>query len=156
MMVKQKAQQGFTLIELMIVIAIIGILAAVAVPQYQDYIARSQVARAYGEVSALKTAVEENLMRGTPDADVTTESIGYRKSTLTDTDLTLAYKRADGDASMVAKLDGAVSPSVRDATITIARAPSTGICSCVIDASGPANTGWKDSFAPAGCTVDGA
>ena len=44
-----KAQKGFTLIELMIVIAIIGILAAIAIPQYQNYIARSQVTRAMGE-----------------------------------------------------------------------------------------------------------
>src|SRR5690554_7952079 len=64
------AQQGFTLIELMIVVAIIGILAAIAIPQYQDYIARSQVTRVVGELSALKTSAEEQLMRGqTPSGD---------------------------------------------------------------------------------------
>ncbi|RLT91684.1 MAG: pilin [Ketobacter sp. GenoA1] len=51
-------QQGFTLIELMIVVAIIGILAAVAIPQYQNYIARSQVTRVMQETGAIKTAVE--------------------------------------------------------------------------------------------------
>ena len=55
---KKQMQQGFTLIELMIVVAIIGILAAVAIPQYQNYIARSQVTRVMQEAGAMKTAVE--------------------------------------------------------------------------------------------------
>ncbi|MBH0005216.1 pilin [Psychrobacter sp. SWN149] len=57
-------QKGFTLIELMIVVAIIGILAAIAIPQYQNYIAKSQVSRAMGETSSVKTAVETCLNEG--------------------------------------------------------------------------------------------
>jgi type IV pilus assembly protein PilA len=53
------AQKGFTLIELMIVIAIIGILAAIAIPQYQNYITKSQVSRVMGEAGNYKTAVED-------------------------------------------------------------------------------------------------
>ena len=54
-----KKQQGFTLIELMIVVAIIGILAAIAIPAYQDYTQRAQIGEAFTVVSAAKTAIAE-------------------------------------------------------------------------------------------------
>ena len=55
----QKVQQGFTLIELMIVVAIIGILAAVAIPAYQDYTIRARVTEGLSLASAGKTGVSE-------------------------------------------------------------------------------------------------
>ncbi len=56
---KRHIQQGFTLIELMIVVAIIGILAAIALPAYQDYIARSQVSEMFVLIDGQKTIVAE-------------------------------------------------------------------------------------------------
>ena len=64
MMMRRKVQQGFTLIELMIVVAIIGILAAVAIPQYQDYIGRTQAARAMSEAGSLKAKVDRCILDG--------------------------------------------------------------------------------------------
>lgn len=54
-----KMQKGFTLIELMIVVAIIAILAAIAIPAYQDYLIRSQVSEGASLTSGAKTAIEE-------------------------------------------------------------------------------------------------
>ena len=59
-------QKGFTLIELMIVVAIVGILAAIAIPAYQDYTVRARVTEGLSLASAAKVTVAENAMSGLP------------------------------------------------------------------------------------------
>ena len=63
---KRTLQKGFTLIELMIVVAIIGILAAVALPAYQDYTVRAKVTEGLSLAGSAKTSVTENAANGAP------------------------------------------------------------------------------------------
>jgi len=70
---KRSLQKGFTLIELMIVVAIIGILAAVALPAYQDYTVRAKVTEGLTLASSAKTAVSENAANGSPFSSGWTE-----------------------------------------------------------------------------------
>jgi type IV pilus assembly protein PilA len=73
----KKVQQGFTLIELMIVVAIIGILAAIAIPAYQDYATRSKVSEVLGMAEPAKLAVAETASSLGSLGAVTAANSGY-------------------------------------------------------------------------------
>ena len=100
----KKLQKGFTLIELMIVVAIIGILAAVALPAYQDYTVRAKVSEGLVLASAAKLAVAENASNGTafaaswspPVATANVSKIGIDPTNGT---ITVEYTPAAGGAN---------------------------------------------------------
>ncbi len=148
------AQKGFTLIELMIVVAIIGILAAIAIPQYQNYISKSQVSRVVSETGAMKTAIETCLLDGKTAA---TCNIGWTKSNLlaatATTDATAAATGQTGlvigwpaDATASATITGTFGDSaaqiLKDSKVQWTRTPE-GTWTC------KSNVATK--FAAAGC-----
>lgn len=81
---KRSIQQGFTLIELMIVVAIIGILAAVALPAYQDYTKRARVSEGLVQAGAAKQNVADIVAKGAVAADAEGYGSGYVPPTLSD------------------------------------------------------------------------
>lgn len=137
---KKQAQAGFTLIELMIVVAIIGILAAVAIPAYQDYVAKSKFGAALAEIEALKKNVEKKLLEPTEvksvielDAQTTTSNCKASTATIS----------TAGAGTMTCPINGGPS-TVNGKIITLTRSSNETVSN---GTDGPGM--WK-------CTTDAA
>jgi type IV pilus assembly protein PilA len=138
------AQKGFTLIELMIVIAIIGILAAIAIPAYQDYTVRARVSEALVTLGPLKSAVSENIISNNiTNLAATGDPACAGVPTVTATDNVASGKCEKGVVS--------VKTTDKAGAVTLILTPTPTVAN-----NNVSNVAWKctsdnDKYAPASC-----
>ena len=144
-----RVHKGFTMIELMIVVAIISILAWLAIPSYQGYVAKSQVSRAVKEVGDYRSAFEMRLSRGDT---INNQSLGYSPSALTTGNGTaeIASVNPDGSGHLQVTMGDNSLSFLAGVVIRFERA-ADGAWRCVINKQ--AASKWEENYRPKGCVV---
>lgn len=151
-------QGGFTLIELMIVVAIIGVLASLAVPQYQNYTARAQASEGLTITGGLRADIAEQYsLRGSmPDADdIDTDDIAGRyvsgvNYTNEQLEVTFGSESALNEAVMIIAPKGEAAGTSEGASTPSQRNPGNG-WSCSWDSAGEGENTPQENWLPAGC-----
>ena len=156
-------QKGFTLIELMIVVAIIGILAAIAIPAYQDYTQRAKVTEGLSLADSYKTTIAENAANGLPFANgiptpfVPTPQVLNMQVSQTTGEITISYQPnvAQGQTLILAPVDGGANGTPLAGTATASTVPTNAItwnCNAATASGRVGSVGTLlAKYAPANC-----